>query len=465
MLRKPLIQDHRRRARLLLYASPLLIAGGVWAITRLAGDLEPDMAWRWRQDAKHEAVGLLRQHLRFDTSFPAGNEIPAAEFLARELEAAGLVAHVERLGERNANLWAILEGEDPRALVLHNHLDVEPVVQPEKWRRPPFSGDVEGPFIYGRGAFDMKSLAIAQLVSVLRLARADETPRRSLIFLATGEEEIDSRLGTRHVLREHPELVERFAVVLTEGGAVEATALDRIKYWGTEFSQKRFVDLWVCDASRERLADLRRRLQAIEETPREPSGAISRFLSSYAPSRDNPVIRKVLNRPESMLEHVDFPSLPPYLKAMVRNEIFAFPIEDDPDGGYRMKVILHLLPDADLEGLLARLEPELFGFTYTVDVPHGPVDPSPLDHEVFREIDRLIADEFPDVSHGPLFLPWVATDARFFRAAGIPAYGFSPFVILSSDTMKMKGPNERMPIPSYVDGVELYYKLVTRLVS
>ena len=60
---------------------------------------------------------------------------------------------------------------------------------------------------------------------------------------------------------------------------------------------------------------------------------------------------------------------------------------------------------------------------------------------------------------------WVATDARFFREAGIPSYGFSPFLILSSDSMKMKGKNERMAAPSFVAGVELYRGLVEQLVE
>ena len=38
---------------------------------------------------------------------------------------------IERMGERQANLWAVLEGEDPQALVLHKHIDIDPVDDPE----------------------------------------------------------------------------------------------------------------------------------------------------------------------------------------------------------------------------------------------------------------------------------------------------------------------------------------------
>ncbi len=466
MLRRPLIETHRRRARLALYLLPLLFFGAVWALARIVGRLDPDMSWQDVDYSKRESVRLLREYLRIDTSYPDGNEIPGAEFLARQLQAEGIPTHVERLGPRNANLWAILEGEDEQALVLHNHIDVEPAPEADKWRHPPFSGTLEPPFIYGRGAFDMKSLGIAQLMSVLELKRSGLALERSLIFLATGDEERFSRLGTRRVIRHHPELVERFWAVLTEGGAVEAVDLTEVKYWGTELGQKRFIDVWVCDESRQRLEALRTELIAVEAPPRAPGVVVARFLSLYSPSRDNPGLRQILSRPETMHLAIDYDELPPYIKAILRNEVYAFPIEENAEGGYLMRLILHLLPDTDLDTGWQQLIPGgLATFGYAYEVPHEPVDPSPMEHPVFQAIEAYMGEVLPQVSHGPLFLPWVATDARFFREQGIPSYGYSPFWILSSDTIKMKGRNERMAAPPFVEGVERYQELVRRLVG
>jgi acetylornithine deacetylase/succinyl-diaminopimelate desuccinylase-like protein len=464
MWRTPLIQKHRLAARLALYLSPVFFALLVWGVVEVAGRLGLDMGWHGEDFSEIGSVQLFREYLRIDSSYPDGNEIPAAEFLARHLEAAGIPATVERLGRRNANVWAILEGEDPEALVLHNHIDVEPADQ-SGWRHPPFGGVLDPPFIYGRGAFDMKSYGIAQLLAMLEM-RERGGLRRSLIFLGTGSEETDSRLGTIWMLREHPELVSRFWAVLTEGGAVEAIHVEEVKYWGTEFGQKHFADVWVCDASRERLELLRQDLLAAEAPMQTPSGAVTRFLERYAATRDNPRIRRALRHPRQLPDEIDAAVLPPYLQAMIRDEVVPFPIEADPGGGYRMRVILHMLPDTPLEEawdelLAGRLE----GFSYTVDVTHGASPPSPLDHEVFRTIDRYMAERLPEVPHGPLFVPWSATDSRFFRAAGIPSYGYSPFLILSMNAIKMKGANERIAAPAFVDGVELYAGLVERLVG
>ncbi len=468
MLRRPLIEKNRRRARLVLYLSPILFFGAVWFVTRFARGLDrldPSMEWHGVDFTKHESVRLFQEYLRIDTSYPDGNEIPGAEFLARQLEAEGIPAHVERLGSRNANLWAILEGEDEQALVLHNHIDVEPAPGPEKWRYPPFSGALESPFIYGRGAFDMKGLAVAQLISMLELKRDGGALERSLIFLATGDEERFSRLGTRRVIREHPELVARFYAVLTEGGAIEAVDLTNVKYWGTEIGQKRFIDIWVCDQSRERLQALREELLAVETPSRSPPDVVADFLEIYGRSRDSHALRELLRRPEAMPRSADYVFLPPYLKAMTRDELIAFSVEADPEGGYSMRLILHLLPDSDLAEATSELLPGgLATFAHTMEVPHQPVGPSPVDHPVFRAVHEYMADILPETTHGPLFLPWVATDARFFRALGIPSYGYSPFWILSSDTIKMKGRNERMAAPALVEGVERYRELVRRLV-
>jgi len=465
MLGKSLIKKNQRRARAILYLGPLLFFALVLLVTYIAGRLNPDMSWREADFSGNEALEIFREYLTFDSSYPDGNEIPAAEFLARALEAEGIETHVERLGTRNANVWGILEGDDPQALVLHNHIDVEPAAEPQAWRPPPFSGALDPPFVYGRGAFDMKSIGIAQLMSVLELKRQGKPLRRSLIFLGTGDEERFSRLGTRRFIDQHPDLLARFYAVLTEGGAVEANDLTEVKFWGTEFGQKRFVDIWVCDANARRLEALRKDLMQREAPMRPPSPEISSFLEIYSKTRRNPSFRKLLGQPEAMLESDDFPLLPPYYRAMLRNELVAFPVVEDPEGGYVMRLILHLLPTDTLDdGWRELLGEALADFDYTVEVPHGKVSPSPWDHPVFQTIHETMEDTLPKVPHGPLFLSWVATDARFFRHQGIPSFGYSPFWIVSSDTIKMKGRNERMAAQPFIEGVERYQQIVERLV-
>jgi acetylornithine deacetylase/succinyl-diaminopimelate desuccinylase-like protein len=106
-----------------------------------------------------------------------------------------------------------------------------------------------------------------------------------------------------------------------------------------------------------------------------------------------------------------------------------------------------------------------FGLTTMVDDPQSARAGSPLDNRVYKTIEATLREAYPDAPVGPYFLPWTATDARFFRAMGVPAYGFSPFLIMNTDTLQVDRANERFAVPAFADGVEIYTRLVRRLVS
>ncbi|NJL26427.1 MAG: M20/M25/M40 family metallo-hydrolase [Thermoanaerobaculia bacterium] len=355
--------------------------------------------------------------------------------------------------------------------MLHSHIDVDPAPLPELWKHPPFAGEIEAPWIFGRGAFDMKSVTIAQLVAMVELKRKGLPLERSLMLLATGDEETGSHLGTRWILREHPELVERFWGVLTEGGAVEALEPGKVKYWGTEIWQKQLVIAEACSDSAERLADLRRDLidrDASPELRRRLSPTAAAFLRAYAPSRDLQPYREMLMDPESLLRANRWSSLPPFASAQLVNEITVFGVHPDPSGGYGLRIVLHLLPDVELEaGWNELLPPELLhGVEIAILFDLPPLSAaSPVDHPIYAGIQRFFDTHLPGGRHGPLISPWTATDSRFFRARGIPAYGFSPFALISTDTYRMSAVDERIALPAFIDGVEVYSNLVEQLVA
>src|SRR4051812_4213749 len=117
-----------------------------------------------------DAVGLLRELIRFNTVNPPGDERPAQEHLAGLLEGAGL--EVELLGRtpERPNLVARLRGSgDGPTLCLLSHVDTV-YATPEDWTHDPWSGDVEDGFVWGRGALDMKSQTAAEVAAAVDLA-------------------------------------------------------------------------------------------------------------------------------------------------------------------------------------------------------------------------------------------------------------------------------------------------------
>lgn len=446
----------------------LLLLPGLSLLRTAPPDVR-DLDWMDRDDPSRPEVRLLQRYLQIDTSQPDADELAGARFLASVLAEAGIPATVERLGDREANLWAVLEGEDPGAIVLHNHIDTDPVTDAEDWAHPPFSGAIEMPYIYGRGAFDMKSLAVAQLLAFLDLKQSGRPLRRSVVFLATGSEEVGSELGTKWVLAHRPELARRFRLFLTEGGAVESLSVNDVKYWGIEFAQKRLVEVSFCAPQREPLEELSRELLEqyrdggfeVRETPETLA-----FFARYAPTRTRRSLQRALAEPRRLaLDGPAFFALPLYLRDFLRDTATPQRVVEDPGGGFRLKVAAQLLPGSEFSAVEARLLPAWRhqGFASTVYDEGGADSGSPLDHPDYLALEEVLREAHPAVPVGPLFLLWSVTDARFARAAGVPAYGFSPFLIYTGDSYRVAKPDERIYVPTFLDGVQTYLRLVRRL--
>lgn len=464
--------DKKLRARLTLYGglAGLLVALAL-IVTYLArpSALGEDQGWTEADFVDRQEVLLLQEYVRIDTSPTTGSELAGALFLAGQLAAAGLEPQIERFDDERANLWAILEGQSREAIVLHNHIDVHPVNNPQDWEFPPFAGVIDKAWLYGRGTFDMKSVTIAQLLAMVDLAKSAERPEKSVLFLATGSEEVGSHLGSQWILARYPELVDRFSLVLTEGGVVEALSHEQVKFWGIEFAQKWFAEGWVCASNRDRLELVQQDLEELSEANHRLrlTPEVESFLASYASSRGAKSFQEILSDTREVLYHPHrFDSLPTYLKSLYRNEVATFPIEEDPEGGFRMRLILHLLPHADFTRARRELLPDwiLNGVSMAVSAPAGAPFGSPANHPALEIIGDSIRQAHPSATVGPYFLVWSATDSRFFRAHQIPSYGFSPFLIFATDTFRRDSDNERIGLPGFITGVELYRQVVRRLV-
>ncbi len=96
------------------------------------------------------------------------------------------------------NLWA-RRGEAKPLIVFAGHTDVVPPGPLDQWQSDPFVPTERDGKLYGRGAADMKTSVAAAVVAVERLL-ADGTPRGSIAFLLTSDEEGDATDGTLKVV-------------------------------------------------------------------------------------------------------------------------------------------------------------------------------------------------------------------------------------------------------------------------
>src|ERR687889_692929 len=80
-----------------------------------------------------------------------------------------------------------------KAILFYNHYDVQPEDPIELWDKDPFSGKVEGNYIFGRGASDDKGELITRIKAVEYFLRMTGDVPCNVKFTVEGEEEIGSK--------------------------------------------------------------------------------------------------------------------------------------------------------------------------------------------------------------------------------------------------------------------------------
>ncbi len=149
-----------------------------------------------------DPVALLAALLRCPSVTP--DEGGALAFLESVLAPAGFRVARPVFSEAGTpdveNLFATIGSGAPH-FVFAGHTDVVPPGDASRWRHDPFAGAVEGGFVHGRGAVDMKGGIAAFLAAALDFlaARGGMVPG-TISLLITGDEEGPSLNGTVKLL-------------------------------------------------------------------------------------------------------------------------------------------------------------------------------------------------------------------------------------------------------------------------
>jgi acetylornithine deacetylase/succinyl-diaminopimelate desuccinylase-like protein len=446
----------------LILAGAACIAALRFYNARTKHELESQL-WIPKPVAITPAVALLQQYVRINTANPPGNELPGARFLAGVLEKEGIHAEIIESAPGRASLYARIPGrQHTDGLLLLNHIDVVPAAT-EGWTRPPFKADVFLNQLYGRGALDMKGVAICEMLAFIDLAHAHRTPERDVVFLATADEEAGGSKGVAWLLDHRPDIFAGIRYAINEGGITETTQ-ERITYFGIEIGTKMTVKVLLRAHDRASMQALRIALEPYF-TPLDPERVlpeVREFLHDLAPLRIEQ--GQLLDDVTRTIAVDKFWLLSSGYRELTQNVVWAAKIESDA-GGATMHVSLYNLPDENPEARLAWLRGLAASYGVTIERVLETSGPAPLSSRhtpLFALIAAEADRQYPGTRTGSEVLTGSYNDSRYLRVHGIVAYGLTPFPTDWFQTQGIHSIDERVRVDWFNDGVALMRHITNR---
>ena len=433
---------------------------------------------------REEALRTLVDLVKLRTAQPEGNEILAAEYLKKKLDAEGIPSKIFEAGAGRASIVARVKGNgNKKPLLLLGHLDVV-AVERDEWSFDPFGGVVKDGIIYGRGTGDDKGVVAGSFQTLLLLHRLRIPLDRDVIFLGVADEEAGGLAGITYLLENHREAIDAEFAINEGGSGVFDRQFEHIRFEiQTAEKTPRRIDLKAKGTSGHGsvplpdnpVASLARAVGRLSEYEtevhlNETTREYFRRLAERAPPEQAAIYNEVLKGNPSSETQQKLREISPVFYSMIRTSIVPTIVK----GGYLKNVIpseaeatvdIRALPHEDPEEFFPRLkrimnEPNVDLMPHPVTRPAH--QPSSLQSEVFKAFEKVLNRRYP----GILILPRMstgATDSAQLRAAGIQSYGYGPGRAVWDLAGGIHGKDEYLYVKPFQDYVEILYDVVVEI--
>lgn len=416
-----------------------------------------------------EATDLLSKYIQINTTNPPGNEIAAAKLLKDKFLADGIPAAVLQSQPGRAIVAARMHGvgKHNKSLILLSHMDVVPA-DPKDWQVPPFSGQVKGGEIWGRGALDDKGPGVVELMAMLAIKRSGVLLNRDVLFLATADEEEGGRLGAGWLVEHQPDVLSDAGYLLNEGGEIRVEPNEH-KFYAVSVTEK--TPLWIrltatgagghASTPPEHTA-VTRLIRALDRLndyrpPIKVVSAVRNYFRIQAELKLKPPpyhdLLAALRDPAFKRKFLAVPAQ----SAMVRNTITPTVLSASqktnviPFSAYA-EVDCRLLPGESSKAFLRKIRQVVAdGSIQIEELLNFPSVSSPASSALMSAIEALARrqDQAPVV---PTMLDGF-TDCHYFRRRGVTAYGFMPLELNRELDHTVHGANERIAIKNLRGGI------------
>jgi acetylornithine deacetylase/succinyl-diaminopimelate desuccinylase-like protein len=432
------------------------------------------------------ALAWMKEYLRIDTTNPPGHEMRAVAFYKKILDQEGIENRAFEYTPGRGDLWARLPhttAEAKRPIVLLNHMDVV-TSDAARWRVPPFSGEVEDGWLWGRGAQDMKDEGLAQLVVMVMLKREKVSLDRDVIFLAVADEEADGT-GTDWFIAHQRDLLENAEFLINEGGE-NLLEGGKVKYVGVDVGEK--TTFWLHVVAHGRPGHASRPIP--DSAPNRLVCALDRILAYRTPLKVLPVVEEFLQDmapyepPDEAREYRN-------IRKAIEDKKFQQDVEKDESlnfllrdtisltmmgGSEQTNVIppeawanldVRILPGGDPKALLEEIR-------RVVDDPNVTVEPlnaefrqanySPTNNALYDAIRGVSGEYF----RGTPVVPHITsgyTENQRYRPLGINAYGFTPYTATEEEGNTEHGNDERIRVEEVRRGPRILFDVVAAVAA
>jgi acetylornithine deacetylase/succinyl-diaminopimelate desuccinylase-like protein len=438
---------------------------------------------------QQKAREIYKELIEINSGVTLGNVTTAAVAMAKRFREAGIPESDIFVGGPRPdkhNVVVRIRGtgtSGPRKpLLLLAHVDVVDALKAD-WSADldPFAFTERDGYYYGRGTADDKAMAAIFVSNVFRMKREGWIPDRDIIIALTADEESGPANGVDWLLQNHRPLMDA-ALVINEGGG-GTLRNGKPLFNGVQAAEKVTTNFTLKVTNRGGHSSVPRADNAITSL----ADALGKVGRHRFPIMLNEVTREFFTKTSAL----ETPAMGRAMKALAANPKDAAAaatvtanerynamlrttcVATMLSGGHATNALPQLAeanvncriyPTESAASIRDQLAKVVNDTTVEVIIktqrPSTPMQK--LGAEVMEPVEKITKELFGNIPVIPT-MSTGATDSRFFRALGVPAYGVSGLFLDPTQDDRAHGRDERMRIQSFYEGQEFLYRLTKAL--
>jgi carboxypeptidase PM20D1 len=373
--------------------------------------------------------------------------------------------------------------KDLKPIVLMGHVDVVPA-DPESlksWKHDPFSGDIAGGQVWGRGTLDDKGPVVTMLAAAELLLKQGFTPERTIYFAFGYDEECLGKNGAARIVEWFKKQKIDLEVVLDEGAGVVDNVFPGLKgrLGLIDTAEKGYMTIMLrvesagghsaTPGKQTSISILAKAIARLEDHPMSARlGIVMELFKNIGQSL--PWIYRLVFANRWLFSRFIRKSLEKsgMTNAAIRTTIVATMIH----GGIRPNVLpsrveaainVRLLPGDTSEEVINHIQKTIADDRVVVEPVLGYIsEASPIsmhDHPAYGILKNAIRQAYGDIPIAP-FVVIGATDARYYAPICNNIYRFAPYKVDSEGLKSVHGLNERISVKILGKMVQIYAQVI-----